>query len=127
LIPASGFYEWKATTQGKQPYCITSVDKKPFALAGLYEHWQGPQDEMIDSCTIIVTQAKGEIAAIHDKMPVILSPDNYDAWLDVETKDPVILKPLLLPHEVLDIRLYPVSRQVNSPKNNSPDNIKPIS
>jgi putative SOS response-associated peptidase YedK len=127
LIPASGFYEWKTTTQGKQPYCITSVDKKTFAFAGLYEHWKGPQDENIESCSIIVTEAKGEIAAIHDRMPVILSPENYDAWLDDETKDPAILMPLLLSHEMFDIRLYPVSRQVNSPKNNSSDNIKPIS
>jgi putative SOS response-associated peptidase YedK len=126
LIPASGFYEWKATNQGKQPYCITSDNGKPFAFAGLYEHWEGTQGEIIDSCTIIVTQAKGEIATIHDRMPVILSPDNYDAWLDEGTKDPAILKPLLLAYEATDIHLYPVSRSVNSPKNNSPDNIKPI-
>jgi putative SOS response-associated peptidase YedK len=127
LIPASGFYEWKATTQGKQPYCITSVDEKLFAFAGLYEHWEGTEGEKIDSCAIIVTEAKGEIATIHDRMPVIISPDNYDAWLDEETKDPVVLKPLLLPHEGFETRLYPVSRQVNSPKNNTPDNTKPIS
>jgi putative SOS response-associated peptidase YedK len=126
LIPASGFFEWKATSRGKQPYCITSANDKPFAFAGLYEHWEGAQGEKIDSCTIIVTQAKGEIATIHDRMPVILSPDNYDAWLDEETKDPVILKPLLLPHKMDDIRLFPVSRSMNSPKKNSPDNIKPI-
>jgi putative SOS response-associated peptidase YedK len=126
LIPASGFYEWKAIPQGKQPYCITCVDKKPFAFAGLYEHWEGIDGEKIDSCTIIVTEAKGEIATIHDRMPVILTPDNYDAWLDEGTKDPVILKPLLLPREFYDIRLYPVSRSVNNPKNSSPDNIKPL-
>jgi putative SOS response-associated peptidase YedK len=126
LIPASGFFEWKATSQGKQPYCITSDDGKPFAFAGLYEHWQGPEGEKIDSCSIIVTQAKGEIATIHDRMPVILCPDNYDAWLDEGTKDPAILKPLLLPYGMTDIHLYPVSRSVNSPKNDSPDNIKPI-
>jgi putative SOS response-associated peptidase YedK len=126
LIPASGFYEWKSTSQGKQPYCITSDDSKPFAFAGLYEHWEGTEGEKIDSCTIIVTEAKGEIATIHDRMPVILSPDNYDAWLDEGTKDPAILKPLLLPYEMTDIHLYPVSRSVNSPKNDSPDNIKPI-
>jgi putative SOS response-associated peptidase YedK len=126
LIPASGFFEWKATSQGKQPYCITTNNGKPFAFAGLYEHWEGAQGEKIDSCTIIVTEAKGEIASIHDRMPVILSPDNYDAWLDEGTKDPIILKPLLLPREMDDMRLYPVSHSVNSPKNNSPDNIRSI-
>ncbi|MGD8913153.1 MAG: SOS response-associated peptidase [Candidatus Thiodiazotropha sp.] len=126
LIPASGFFEWKATNQGKQPYCITTNNGKPIAFAGLYEHWEGNQGEKIDSCTIIVTEAKGEIATIHDRMPVILSPHNYDAWLDEGTKDPVILKPLLLLHETDDLRLYPVSRSVNSPRNNSPDNIRSI-
>ncbi|MEW8693525.1 MAG: SOS response-associated peptidase [Candidatus Thiodiazotropha endolucinida] len=126
LIPASGYFEWKATGRGKQPYCITSGKGKPFAFAGLYEHWEGAQGEKIDSCTIIVTEAKGEIATIYDRMPVILSPDNYDAWLDEGTKDPAILKRLLLPYESDNIRLFPVSRSVNSPKNNLPDNIKQI-
>ncbi|MES9970483.1 MAG: SOS response-associated peptidase [Candidatus Thiodiazotropha sp.] len=126
LIPASGFFEWQATSQGKQPYCITSKSGRPFVFAGLYEHWEGPQGEKIDSCTIIVTEARGEIATIHERMPVILSPGNFDAWLDQETRDPAILKPLLLPHENDDIRLFPVSRQINSPKNNAPENIKPI-
>lgn len=126
LIPASGFFEWKTTPQGKQPYCITSVDEKPFAFAGLYEHWEDGEGEKIDSCCIIVTEAKGEIATIHDRMPVILSPGNYDAWLDGETRDPAILRPLLLTHEYENLRLFPVGRGVNSPKNNSPENIKPI-
>ncbi|MES9991681.1 MAG: SOS response-associated peptidase [Candidatus Thiodiazotropha sp.] len=126
LIPASGFYEWKSTNQGKQPYCIRPNSSKPFAFAGLYEHWEGREGEKINSCTIIVTEAKGEVATIHDRMPVILSPDNFGAWLDRDTRDPQILKPLLLPHEFEEIELYPVSRSVNSPKNDTPDNIKPI-
>ncbi|MBT3045656.1 MAG: SOS response-associated peptidase [Candidatus Thiodiazotropha sp.] len=126
LIPASGFFEWKATGQGKQPYCITSKSGQPFAFAGLYEHWQGSEGERIDSCTIIVTEARGEIAAIHDRMPVILAAENYDAWLDRDTKEPAVLKPLLLPHDTGEITLYPVSRSVNNPKNVSPENIKPI-
>ncbi len=126
LIPASGFYEWQSTSEGKQPYCITSKSGRPFAFAGLYEQWQDNQGEVVDSCTIVVTQAKGIIAGIHDRMPLILSPDNYDAWLDTATRDPAILKPLLLPREMEDIRLFPVSRSVNSPKNDSAENIRPI-
>ncbi|MES9989915.1 MAG: SOS response-associated peptidase [Candidatus Thiodiazotropha endolucinida] len=126
LIPASGYFEWKATDHGKQPYCITSDNGKPFAFAGLYEHWESSRGEKIDSCTIVVTEAKGGIATIHDRMPVILSPDNYDAWLNKETKDLEILKPLLLSHESDNLHLFPVSRHVNSPGNNSPDNVKPI-
>ncbi|MEW8508558.1 MAG: SOS response-associated peptidase [Candidatus Thiodiazotropha sp.] len=126
LIPASGFFEWKSTREGKQPYCIRADGGQPFAFAGLYEHWEGSEGEMIDSCSIIVTEAKGKIATIHDRMPVILAADNYDAWLDRDTRDPAILKPMLLPQEIEGIELYAVSRAVNSPKNDSPDNIKPI-
>jgi putative SOS response-associated peptidase YedK len=126
LIPASGFYEWQATSQGKQPYCICSNNGAPFAFAGLYEHWKSNTGEQIDSCTIVVTEAKGSIATIHDRMPVILSPDNYATWLDKETKDAAILKPLLIANEMDNIALYPVSKRVNSPKNNSPENIKSI-
>jgi putative SOS response-associated peptidase YedK len=126
LIPASGFFEWQSTSQGKQPYCITTKSGRPFAFAGLYEHWEDGRGEAIDSCTIVVTEAEGIIATIHERMPVILSPGNFDAWLDTAITDPANLKPLLQPSEMDDIRLFPVSRSVNSPKHDTPLNIQPI-
>jgi len=81
LIPTDGFYEWKPGKPRKQPYFIHRKDGAPFALAGLWEHWE--QDDLkIDSCTIIVTQANNLIAPIHDRMPVILAPADFDRWLD---------------------------------------------
>jgi putative SOS response-associated peptidase YedK len=126
LIPASGFYEWQAGPQGKQPYCIHPRQRGLFAFAGLYEHWQDGSGKTVDSCTILVTQANPAIQAVHDRMPVILSPENYPTWLDPHTKDPAILKPLLIPAPAEAIDLYPVSKRVNSPKNDDPGCIAPL-
>jgi putative SOS response-associated peptidase YedK len=126
LIPASGFYEWQAGPQGKQPYCIHPKYRPLFALAGLYEHWRDGTGQEIDSCTILVTQANPLIQPVHDRMPVILRPENYAAWLDPHTQDPAILKPLLRPTPSDEIDLYPVSKRVNSPKNDDPQCIAPL-
>ncbi|MGH8651638.1 MAG: SOS response-associated peptidase [Gammaproteobacteria bacterium] len=85
LIAADGFYEWKRLDGRKQPYYIRLKDRQPFAFAGLWEHWEGG-GEIIDSCAIIVTQANELIGAIHDRMPVILDPADYELWLDPDAK-----------------------------------------
>ena len=126
LIPATGFYEWQTGPNGKQPYCIHPRQRDLFAFAGLYEHWQDGSGKTVDSCTILVTQANPAIAAVHDRMPVILAPENYSVWLDPQTKDPAILKPLLIPAPAEAIDLYPVSKRVNSPKNDDPGCIAPL-
>ena len=98
LIAADGFYEWKPTEHGKQPYYIFLKDHEPFAFAGLWEHWEGDGHEPIDSCTIIVTEANKAIEKIHDRMPVILPPTAYDEWLDPEVTDKDRLQALLKPY-----------------------------
>ena len=120
LIPASGFYEWKALASGKQPYCIRPTQAALFAFAGLYEHWQGPGGETIDSCTIIVTEANPAMRAIHDRMPVILKPKDFAFWLDPTTQQPARLKPLLRPWPDDDLTLYPVSKRVGNPSYDDP-------
>jgi putative SOS response-associated peptidase YedK len=127
LIPASGFYEWRPGPAGKQPYCIHLKQRRLFAFAGLYEHWQDSTGKAVDSCTILVTQANSSIKPIHERMPVILSPDNYSAWLDPHTKDPALLKPLLQPAPADEIDLYAVSKRVNSPKYDDPGCLAPLS
>ncbi len=116
LIPASGFYEWKPDKSGKQPYAICKSDGSLMAFAGLWEHWEGDSD-VIESCSIIVTEANDQVRTVHDRMPVILQPDTFNQWLDEEaTADG--LQDLLLPSSVkLDI--YPVSKKVNSPSYDS--------
>ncbi len=116
LIPANGFYEWKKGASGKQPFLIQMTDKSPFAFAGLWEIWQNAQDGInLESCTIIVTDANPFMALIHDRMPVILSPDDYECWLDSDRQVGVSLLKAC-PGEWLDA--YPVSSYVNSPRNN---------
>lgn len=117
LIVADGYFEWQKTDSKKQPHLIHMKDDSPFAFAGLWEHWQGENEE-IESCTIIVTEANDVLKPIHDRMPVIVSPGDYDRWLDPETETKA-LESLLKPYRGDDLERYPVSTIVNSPKNDS--------
>ena len=123
LVPADGFYEWKAMGEAKQPYRITMKGGQPFAMAGLWERWD-KSGEPIESFTIIVTQGNAVLKPIHDRMPVILHPDTWDAW--VESKDIAIPMALLQSYPAAEMTAYPVSKRVNSPKNNDAEYIAPL-
>lgn len=125
LIPASGYYEWKPAASGKQPYVIRRKDEGLLALAGIWELWEGG-GEVIESCSIIVTAANKLMSPIHDRMPVILTPNNYSEWLRSETQDIGHLQGILSPYALDDLETYPVSKRVNKPDNDSPDLIKRI-
>ncbi|HBE91899.1 MAG TPA: hypothetical protein DDW55_04980 [Gammaproteobacteria bacterium] len=114
LIPASGFYEWRKMSSGKQPYRIGMADNGIMALAGLWEHWEG-EGKSLDSCSIIVTEANDLIRPIHDRMPVILDREKFDHWLDPAYQDAAALQKLLQPYADGSMSLWPVSRRVNSP------------
>jgi putative SOS response-associated peptidase YedK len=124
LIPADGFYEWKRTNGGKQPYYIRMEGERPFAFAGLWESWTRGGEGEIRSCTILTTGANSLVGDIHDRMPVIVAPDAYDLWLDPEAER-VELYGLLAPYPEDEMEAYPVSRFVNSPSNNDPRCIEP--
>jgi putative SOS response-associated peptidase YedK len=124
LIAADGFYEWRTLGKGKQPYFIRMKGGEPFAFAGLWERWEGEGD-VIESCAIIVTAANDVVAPIHDRMPVILVPGDYDRWLDPGQKDPAQLQPLLGPYPARAMEAYPVSRQVNNPRQDRPELMAP--
>ena len=124
LIPADGFYEWKRTNGGKQPYYIRMEGERPFAFAGLWETWDRGGEGEIRSCTILTTGANSLVGEIHDRMPVIVAPDAYDIWLDpASEKDE--LYGLLAPYPEDEMEAYPVSRFVNSPSNNDKRCIEP--
>jgi putative SOS response-associated peptidase YedK len=124
LIAADGFYEWKPGTPKKQPFYIRLKGGEPFAFAGLWEHWE-QEGKKTESCTIIVTDANKLMAPIHDRMPVILAPQDYDRWLDPALQEPAAILPLLRPYPAGDMEAYPVSTLVNSPKNDRPELIAP--
>ncbi|NNG12141.1 MAG: SOS response-associated peptidase [Halobacteria archaeon] len=117
LIPADGFYEWQQTGTGKQPWYIRMKQGGVFAFAGLWEHWEG-KDEVVESCNIIVTEANASVRPVHDRMPVIIDPSDYELWLDLKIQQADALNPLLRPYPAGEMIAYPVSKGVNSPANN---------
>ena len=125
LILADGFYEWRKDNGGKTPFFIHLASRRPFALAGLWEVWQTPDGSALPTCTIITTGPNSLIAALHDRMPVILPPAAYAAWLDPAPLAPTDLAPLLVSYPAGEMALYPVSRTVNAPANDSPACIAP--
>ena len=124
LIAADGFYEWKRENGGKQPYYFRMQDGRPFAFAGLWESWEKGGDGALLSCTILTTRANSVLNGIHERMPVILPPDAYDAWLDPDA-DREELGELMVPYPGDDLETYPVSRFVNSPRNNDERCVEP--
>lgn len=116
LIPADGFYEWQETGAAKQPWRITMKDGAPFAMAGLWERWD-KGEAPIESFTIIVTSGNAVTKPIHDRMPAILHPDTWEAWLS--STDTTIPMALLQPYPAGEMTAYRVSRKVNSPKNDT--------
>jgi putative SOS response-associated peptidase YedK len=125
LIPADGFYEWQKRNNGKQPYYVRMKDGSPFAFAGLWETWGGDGKDEIRSCTILTTDPNELLAPIHNRMPVILYPENYELWLDPDVREVELLSSLLNPYPGDAMDAYPVSRRVNSPANDEPSCIEP--
>jgi putative SOS response-associated peptidase YedK len=127
LIPSDGFYEWKGEKGNKQPYFVSNPSGEPFVFAGLWETWRRKENDkefVYKSCTIITTGARGAIREIHHRMPVILDPKFYDKWLNAGIQDPKELEMILKEGLIHDIIYYPVSKVVNSVKNNNPNCIQ---
>ena len=123
LIPADGFYEWQKGAADKQPFMIRVGKRKLFAFGGLWEHWQSPDGSEIDSCTILTITPNTLTAPIHDRMPVIIDPADYDPWLEAGTAEAAeLLRPY--PAEVMGAQ--PVSKLVNNPKIDEPRCAEPI-
>jgi putative SOS response-associated peptidase YedK len=136
LIPADGFYEWQQPAGGgrgnKQPYYIHRRDGAPFAFAGLWEAWRGQRPEKtrqpedgdrplkVESCTIVTTAANSALSDLHDRMPVILAPGDYDMWLDPDIQDAAALQHLIAPCGDDELVAEPVSTHVNRVANDDP-------
>jgi putative SOS response-associated peptidase YedK len=139
LLPADGYYEWYATEQRtakgkpvKQPFFIHPADGGVLAMAGLYEIWRDPTRDDDDpqrfswTCTVLTTTAEDAVGHIHDRMPLLVEPDRYDAWLDPRTTDVDTLKGLLVPAAPGRLEAYPVGTEVNNVRNNGPDLLAPL-
>ncbi|MBE7559646.1 SOS response-associated peptidase [bacterium] len=123
LVVADGFYEWKPSPsgRGKQPYRFIVRDGELFAMAGLWEAWKPPEGDLLHSFTIITTRANECVAPCHERMPVILDPEEEARWVDAEYHDREALSRLLAPYPADAMRGYPVSTLVNSPANDVPE------
>jgi len=126
LVVADGFYEWQKREHRKQPYYIHLRDKRPFAFAGLWERWEGDADA-VDSCTIITTQSNELTAPLHDRMPVIIHPKDYAAWLNPGATQVHALQSLLRPYPPEEMSAYPVGTHVNNAANDGLECIEPLS
>ena len=120
LLPVDGFFEWKKTPDGKQPWFISSAEAQPMLFAGLWDEWQGDEGNPLRSCTIITTAANGFMQDLHQRMPVIVSPDQAGIWLD-NSSDRAATDAVLDKAHDTDLQAWPVSRRVNSPRNDDPD------
>ena len=126
LIVADGFYEWQKRPGGKRPYYVRLRGGRLFAFAGLWERWTGPDGGVIESCTLLTTTPNALLRPIHNRMPVILHPDDYALWLDPTVDDRRRLQPLLRPYPAAEMEAYPVSRRVNAPRYDDPRCIEPL-
>lgn len=119
LVLADGFYEWDRKGARRVPYRVVLKDEMPFALAGICDYWKDESGKELRSFSIITTDANQLIATIHDRMPVILLPQDEKVWLDPGLDLIKALK-MLRPYPADDMKMYPVSTLVNNPKNDLP-------
>jgi putative SOS response-associated peptidase YedK len=125
LVVADGFYEWQRSNGRKQPYFVGLKDDRPFGLAGLWERWE-KGGEPVESCTILTTDANELMQPVHERMPVIIPPDQYGLWLDPRCQDTAKLAALLRPYASQDMLAYRVSTLVNNPKNDVPQCVQAL-
>ncbi len=131
LVPVSGFYEWKKLepekARGKKlPHYIRVAGAEVFALAGLWEHWQDPAGNELESCTILTCAPNELMADLHDRMPVIVGPGDYDRWLDPSAQDPANIADLLRPFPADRMEAWPVGQAVGNVRNDGPGLVEPV-
>jgi putative SOS response-associated peptidase YedK len=126
LILADGFYEWQKLGSVKKPTHIRLRSREAFAFAGLYEYWETKSGKMLENCTIITTTPNELLTPIHSRMPVILNPEDEDAWLNPDNQNVKELQSMLMPYTTELMEAFEVSDFVNSPGNQGPLCIKPV-
>ena len=126
LVPADGFYEWRQGEGGKQPFYFRMKDGRLFAFAGLWEQWQKAPGQVVESCAILTTEANELARPIHDRMPVIIAPSDFERWLDPRVRNVELIQPLLRPYPPDEMTAYPVSTWVNDPRHQGPSCAAPV-
>lgn len=127
LVPADGFYEWKAIGGAKQPHYVRAKSDTPLAFAGLWETWTGPNGEELDTAAIVTTDANRTLAPIHPRMPVFVQPEDFDSWLDCDAVPAEAAAALIKPADDALLEVHPISSAVNRVANDSEALIAPLS
>ncbi len=125
LVPADGFYEWKRENGRKRPYFSHMRDGKVFGMGGIWELWKGTDGRVVESCAVLTTVPNELLAPIHDRMPVIVSPRDYEWWLSPQKQDPASLKGIFRPWPAERMTAYSVRPAVNDPRADAPGLIEP--
>ena len=125
LIPADGFYEWQKIGKSKQPYCFTLSDEGVFAFAGLWERWQNREAKLVETCSILTTTPNRLLEDVHDRMPAILAPEDYEVWLDPGEQRVESLAEILKPFDSARMKRHPVSTRVNNVNNDDRECAEP--
>ncbi len=127
IIPASGFFEWDHSGKVRIPHYITLKDGSPFAFAGIWDSWKTPEGESLETCSILTTTSNSLVAVLHDRLPVILHPTEFNLWLDRSMNNPESLKRLYQPYPADLMQEWEVSTIVNSPSHETAETISPLS
>lgn len=127
LIPATGFYEWKRGKDGKTPFYIHPKQIDLYAFAGIWDTWKNEDGQEIKTYSIMTTEPNKEMRAVHDRMPVILHPEDEEAWIGPSNDEPESLGRLLFPFEDNGLEIYEVSKDVNNPINNGRELLRAVS
>jgi putative SOS response-associated peptidase YedK len=126
LVPASGFFEWKHEGAGKHPFYLYLKDQPLFAFAGLYDEWHDPAGTLLATYTIITTDPNALLAMVHNRMPVIVSPDYEEQWLAGGPLDAGQLREILAPYPAEQMAMHPISPLVNTPTSDDERVIRPV-
>src|SRR5262249_48907390 len=122
---ADGFFEWQKVGRHRQPHYFHLWDARPFAFAGLWDHW-GRDGETVESCTILTTEANELVKPVHERMPVIVAPADFGPWLDPKAQGSPELQARLRPYPAEAMTAYPVGLHVNNPKHDDPSCVLPL-
>jgi putative SOS response-associated peptidase YedK len=127
LIPADGYYEWKTEAGRKQPFFIHRADGAPLGFAAVFETWVGPNGEELDTVAIVTAAAGEDLAALHDRVPVTISPRDFERWLDSRDDEVEAVLPLMTAPRSGEFAWHPVSTRVNHAANDDEQLVLPIS
>lgn len=127
LVPADGYYEWKAIDGRKQPYFIHRADGAPLGFAAVFETWVGPNGEELDTVAIVTAPASEDLAALHDRVPVTIAPEDFERWLDCRGDEVDAVLPLMIAPGIGEFAWHPVSTRVNRVANDDDQLLLPIS